>query len=188
MASSSRASEGADKVANEIPEDLILSWTRDATTINIFGTLVENDRQLLKELIQCVRKGKDENGTKQKLSVLLGVGKDQKSVVIRARVLTRLIAIGLGLHLDDITIDSKTGKESWRPSMDFQTALRPRLAEALQDDNSVLSYLFQDTLEADDKVMTMVFCDCRFFKKYPVLYFHGCDPTILQEISNLWLS
>jgi len=71
-----------------------------------------------------------------------------------------------------LTVDFETGKESLCSSVDFQIALHLRSVEALQYDNTILSYLFKDAMEEDDKVVIVIFYDCHFFKKFLLPYFY----------------
>ncbi|KAG0553723.1 hypothetical protein KC19_12G034000 [Ceratodon purpureus] len=149
---------------------------------------VDVDAQLLRELVQSVHDGPLDDA-KRKLEKLLGsYQKEYKipSVLIRAKVYSRLIAVALGLEPENII---KAEDQKSELSFDISIRLSEIMESWVYDDGSheVLSYLLK-VLEEDDDVMTVIFCDLEEFKMYEVPYFEGCNLKDVEQICNLWLS
>jgi hypothetical protein len=162
-----------------------------------YGSIKGVVNEKLGELMQCVYCG-DLNATKSKLLEFLGSNTAgyTKPVLIRAKVYNRLIAVALGLRPQDFTkvevppsdfFIPKTKDEKERIELVDVDKL-VRLSGRWVDDDLVVLRSLLKALEEDDDVMTVIFCDLSFFKRYPVPYFAGCEVNIIAQVSYLWLS
>ncbi|KAG0608027.1 hypothetical protein M758_8G072300 [Ceratodon purpureus] len=200
---------------------------------------LEVDDEKLKELRKC-KSGSGVSGFKDKLLKLypgLNFEGYTKTVLIRAKLYSRLIAVALSLTPQDIGKEEGTPQgtleQDWTPQSigkgkakngrvvfggagaklmkrladegcglrryllkvvlkkddDFMAAHGVKSIERLADEGcGLLRYLLKEVLEEDDEFMTVLFCNSKTFKKYPVPYFEGCTPDVIDKVQSLWLS
>ncbi|KAG0504296.1 hypothetical protein KC19_9G095200 [Ceratodon purpureus] len=154
------------------------------TKLKELGELPTTVPEREKELKNCVRDG-DVGGFKDKLWNFLDWSYDgytERSVLIRAKLYCRLIAVALGLT-PQADANEKERFQSYNNK--WNVKLRTRLASIEKRD--LLQYLLKNVLEEDDEVMTVLFLNLKTFQMNPVPYFVGCEVDIIEQIQSLWL-
>lgn len=175
---------------NEIPEDsTVESWK--TSTVNSICRSKSEDQMLLEELIHSVHQDKL-NDTKIKMELLLkrhGIENGSKSsdcylrsVVIRAKLFSRSIAVALHLRPEDIVLagteDVKresVSDERLEDAPDRRESLRS-LKASKESEGTVEPPVLPSlrwVLEEDDNIMTLIYTSSSHFKIHSVPKIHS---------------